>query len=298
MTRGKLKTTLRRKRITRNIVAVTAAVISCTLVIVLGVLLVNHRTTPNTVSNNNESTTSDGLTSGITSVLYDMDIEELKVKSTRPEMVQSNNKETATEERITVKDVKPTIKEKRSDNLIKEGTILYASHNLNVREKPTKESGSIGAIIKGNKLEVKKDIGNGWVQIEHNNTKAYVCSDFLTDESPMILVSSTAYYDEFNRTSASSRKLVEGHSIAGKVSWLNKSVNVYRCNSDGTVGEFLGTYTFDDTGYGAESGVGSSKILKGRSIGTIENGTCIDFYFDTRSECISYGRRDVYIQFI
>lgn len=93
----------------------------------------------------------------------------------------------------------------------------------------------------------------------------------------MLLVSSTAYYDEYNRHSASMRELIEGHSIAGKVSWLNRSVNIYKCNSDGTVGDFIGTYTFDDTGYGAESGIGESKILEGRTVGTIENGTCIDF---------------------
>ena len=82
------------------------------------------------------------------------------------------------------------------------------------------------------------------------------------------------------------------------VKWLGKSVEVYRCNSDGSVGDCLGTYRFDDTGYGAESGYGSSRILRGRTVGTIENGTCIDFYKDTYSEAVNYGRRNVYIRFI
>ena len=108
-------------------------------------------------------------------------------------------------------------------------------------------------------------------------------------------VSSTAYWDKYNRTSASGRPLVKGKSVAGKLSWIHKYVDVYACNEDGSVGKYLGEYRFDDTGYGQESGVGESKILKGRTIGTIENGTCIDFYFETEDECWEYGRRDVYI---
>ena len=69
----------------------------------------------------------------------------------------------------------------------------------------------------------------------------------------------------------------------------------YACNDDGTLGDLLGTYRFDDTGYGAETGYGDSIILEDKSIGTIENGTCIDFYRENESDCWSYGRRDVYI---
>ena len=175
---------------------------------------------------------------------------------------------------------------------------MYASTNLNVRLKPDENSTRLGGLKEGDKLIVNEDTGNGWVQVTYKDAQAYVCSDFLVTEAPMLLVSSTAYYDEYNRHSASMRELIEGHSIAGKVSWLNRSVNIYKCNSDGTVGDFIGTYTFDDTGYGAESGIGESKILEGRTVGTIENGTCIDFFFDTEAECVDYGRRNVYIQFI
>lgn len=45
-------------------------------------------------------------------------------------------------------------------------------------------------------------------------------------------------------------------------------------------------------------GVGESSILEGRSIGTIENGTCIDFFFESEADCINYGRRDVYIMIL
>lgn len=191
------------------------------------------------------------------------------------------------------------IKETKSaEDLIPAGNILYASTNLNARLEPSEKSERICGINTGDKLVVIEDIGNGWVKVNYKDKEVYVYEDYLLSEPPMKLVSSTAYYDEYNRTSASGRELIEGYSIAGRVSWLHKKANVYSCNSDGTVGQFLGTYSFDDTGYGQESGVGESKILKGRTIGTIENGTCVDFFFNTREACIEYGRRNVYIQII
>lgn len=184
------------------------------------------------------------------------------------------------------------------DNLIKPGTELYASTNVNARVEPSKESSRICGISFGDKVVVIEDTGEGWAKVNYKNKEVYVCTEYFTNEAPMMLVSSTAYWDEYNRTSASGRDLVEGKSVAGKVSWLHKSVNIYKCNSDGTVGKFLGTYRFDDTGYGAESGVGESKILKGKTIGTIENGTCIDIYFENEADCWNYGRRNVYIHII
>ena len=184
------------------------------------------------------------------------------------------------------------------NNLISAGTVMYASTNINGRKEPDVNSERLCGISFGDKLEVIEDAGNGWIKTLYKDKEVFVCLDYIVSESPMVLVSSTAYWDKYNRTSASGRELVEGKSIAGKVSWLHRSVNIYKCNSDGTVGEFLGTYRFDDTGYGAESGVGESKILEGRTIGTIENGTCIDFYLENEDDCWEYGRRDVYIQFI
>lgn len=184
------------------------------------------------------------------------------------------------------------------ENLIAKGTEMYASTNLNARVEPSKESVRVCGIPFGNKVEVISDTGMGWVKVLYKNKEVYVCTEYLSKEAPMKLVSSTAYWDKYNRTSASGRELVEGYSVAGKVEWLHKRVNIYACNSDGTVGAFLGTYRFDDTGYGQESGVGDSKILEGRTIGTIENGTCIDFYMENENDCWNYGRRNVYIQII
>ena len=293
MTRGKLKIALRRKRIEKNIKKATVVIEGClTVALLVTALGLDSSAEPaikeievdnyeSVVVNNNN-----GVTAGVASVLYDatsIDIEKRQL-----ELVQSS---------IEI-DVDTLENSTETISLIEPGTILYASTNLNVRLKPDENSTRLGGLKAGDKLIVNEDTGNGWVQVTYKDVQAYVCSDFLVTEAPMLLVSSTAYYDEYNRHSASMRELIEGHSIAGKVSWLNRSVNIYKCNSDGTVGEFMGTYTFDDTGYGAESGVGESKILEGRTVGTIENGTCIDFFFDTEAECVDYGRRNINIQFI
>lgn len=293
MTRGKLKIALRRKRIEKNIKKATVVIEGClTVALLVTALGLDSNAEPaikeievdnyeSVVVNNNN-----GVTAGVASVLYDatsIDIEKRQL-----ELVQSS---------IEI-DVDTLENSTETISLIEPGTILYASTNLNVRLKPDENSTRLGGLKAGDKLIVNEDTGNGWVQVTYKDAQAYVCSDFLVTEAPMLLVSSTAYYDEYNRHSASMRELIEGHSIAGKVSWLNRSVNIYKCSSDGTVGDFIGTYTFDDTGYGAESGIGESKILEDRTVGTIENGTCIDFFFDTEAECVDYGRRNVYIQFI
>lgn len=293
MTRGKLKIALRRKRIEKNIKKATVVIEGClTVALLVTALGLDSSAEPaikeievdnyeSVVVNNNN-----GVTAGVASVLYDatsIDIEKRQL-----ELVQSS---------IEI-DVDTLENSTETISLIEPGTILYASTNLNVRLKPDENSTRLGGLKAGDKLIVNEDTGNGWVQVTYKDAQAYVCSDFLVTEAPMLLVSSTAYYDEYNRHSASMRELIEGHSIAGKVSWLNRSINIYKCNSDGTVGEFMGTYTFDDTGYGAESGVGESKILEGSTVGTIENGTCIDFFFDTKAECVDYGRRNIYTQFI
>ena len=106
----------------------------------------------------------------------------------------------------------------------------------------------------------------------------------------MRLIEASAYCD--NGTSASGRQLRPGHSVAGMVSWLGRKAKIYTKD-----GKLMGTYSFDDTGYGKSAGYGESKILSGRCVGTIENGTCIDLYMATEGECMKWGRQNVYMEF-
>lgn len=115
--------------------------------------------------------------------------------------------------------------------------------------------------------------------------------------SDLVLVSSTAYYDVRGvGYGALGKPLVEDLTVAGKVEWLGMSCAIYECNEDGSVGDFIGYYEFTDTGYGQETGYGESRILEGRTIGTIESGQCIDIYFSTYEQCVQYGRKNVYVK--
>ena len=110
----------------------------------------------------------------------------------------------------------------------------------------------------------------------------------------LICVDSTAYYDKYNHGyGADGRPLVEGLTLAGKPEWVGMSAVLYDTDMN-----YIGTYEFRDTGYGQSTGRGKSKILKGRNVGTIENGTCIDVYFDSYAKCRQWGRRKVYMQLV
>lgn len=176
-------------------------------------------------------------------------------------------------------------------------TNMYTKSKVNLREEPSTESNIVDTINFATKVLVINQIDN-WYEVCYNDVIAFIRNDLLTTKFPAIKVSSTAYYDQYNRASASGRPLIMNHSIAGKIEWLGKRVNIYSCNSDDSIGSFIGTFQFDDTGYGQSTGIGSSQILNGKTIGTIENGTCIDIYMDTIEQCYAYGRKNVYIQFV
>ena len=114
------------------------------------------------------------------------------------------------------------------------------------------------------------------------------------DDNGLILVDSTAYYDSHGYGyGATGQPLVEGLTLAGRKEWIGKSAMLYDTNMN-----LIGIYEFRDTGYGQSTGYGSSKLLRGRSVGTIENGTCIDIYFDNYADCVKWGRRKVYMKLI
>jgi len=179
-----------------------------------------------------------------------------------------------------------------------DNTTLYViTDKLNVRSGASTEFEKLGALYIGSTVNAK-GYKDGWYVIDFAGTDGYICEDFVTSENPFIQVESTAYWNEYNRPCANTSMPQSNLTLAGKVEWLGKSCYLFRCNEDGTVGDCLGYYEFHDTGYGQESGAGSSNILSGKTVGTIENGTCIDIFMDTESECVNYGRHDVFIMFV
>lgn len=176
---------------------------------------------------------------------------------------------------------------------------MYTTSVVNMRDGEGLNSSVIEKIGYGKEIYVEGYYNDSnWYKVDYNGKTGFIESASLTDVPPAKLVTSTAYWNEYGRKSASGRPLISGHTLAGKVEWLGKTVELYQCNKDGSIGSMLGTYTFDDTGYGKETGVGSSAILEGKSVGTIENGSHVDVYFETYEECMQYGSRNVYIRFV
>lgn len=287
MIKGHIKRARRKQRIVKRL--------SIALFTTLGLLtttMVVARVISNDKKQNNECLVADASTITRNNLMdtevNNTEYNKISVEKEATYIVKEANPEKESSNKVKLKD-----KSKR----IKRDTKLWAEVTVNIREKADKNSACVGKKVAGSMIIVTDDMMNGWLQIDNNGSKAYVCEEYFTTESPFIMLSSTAYWDEYNRRSASGRQLVQGHSLAGKVEWLGRICELYTYSEDGP-GEYLGVYRFDDTGYGAESGKGSSKILNGKTIGTIENGTCIDIYMNTESECINYGRRNVYIKFI
>jgi 3D (Asp-Asp-Asp) domain-containing protein len=179
-----------------------------------------------------------------------------------------------------------------------EKTTLYVvTEKLNVRCGAGTEYDKLGALYIGSTVEAI-DYINGWYVIDFGGTRGYISADYVTTENPFMQVESTAYWNQYNRPCADTSTPQANLTLAGKISWLGKSCYLFKCNADGTIGDCLGYYEFHDTGYGQESGEGNSVILSNRTVGTIENGSCIDIFMDTREECVQYGRQNVFILFV
>ena len=70
-------------------------------------------------------------------------------------------------------------------------------------------------------------------------------------------------------------KWVYDGAIAGKEEWLGRKCNLYRVNKDGSMGELIGTYTFEDTGYGIKT-----ETPNGIE-GSLKLGLSVDIWFPT-----------------
>ena len=161
---------------------------------------------------------------------------------------------------------------------------LVAQQTVNVREMPSQKSDRLGSLKKGSLVDTLSLCSNGWYKVDYNGDEGFVHGDYLDETVPMIKVEATAYWNKYHRKTADGSSCKTGITLAGKRSWLGKACYIYRCNSDGSVGECLGYREFHDTGYGKN--------------GDIPRGETIDIYMPTESECRRWGRKNVYIQFI
>lgn len=96
------------------------------------------------------------------------------------------------------------------------------------------------------------------------------------------VVECTAYCDE--GITASGKPTVEGLTIAGAREWLGCAAVLYEVDEDGSIGDYIGTYQFTDTGWGID--------------GDILRGETVDIFLESEDECWEWGRHRVYVQVI
>ncbi|MBE6014750.1 MAG: hypothetical protein E7241_05220 [Lachnospiraceae bacterium] len=113
----------------------------------------------------------------------------------------------------------------------------------------------------------------------------------------LVPVEVTAYYDYMHHLGIGrdGRPLVEGLTIAGPEAWLGYTIALY--DLDYTL---IGLYEVRDIGYGKSLGwkYGASKLRRGSPIGDIEAGKTLDLYFESKQDCLNWGRRKCYMQLI
>lgn len=100
----------------------------------------------------------------------------------------------------------------------------------------------------------------------------------------------TAYCEPGRMTATGSSKQ-EG-IIAGPSEWIGSIAAVY-LDDGGKIGEFLGYYPIDDTGYGHSIDGAQkykSEILKNKTPGTVETGITLDFREKSIANCKDFMR--------
>ena len=303
MTKGHIKRELRRKRMYKNIAKVTiaSAVVACG--ITAGMNVYSYNTRQDAAKDINKVVKT-------SAVAVDTEDDEsadmpISVVASDQEMLTAsydgdNIDKTAKavnivhatlDDKVIDKAINNAKKKKEQDKLkkiAKSGkkckSRLVAQQTVNVREMPSQESDRIGSFNKGSLVDTLSLCSNGWYKVSYTGDEGFVHGDYLDEAAPMLKVEATAYWNKYNRKTADGSSCKTGITLAGKRSWLGKACYIYRCNSDGSVGECLGYREFHDTGYGKN--------------GDIPRGETIDIYMPTESECRHWGRKNVYIQFI
>lgn len=100
----------------------------------------------------------------------------------------------------------------------------------------------------------------------------------------------TGYCEPGRKTATGSSKQ-EG-IIAGPPEWIGSIAAVY-LDDNGSIGEFLGYFPIEDTGYGHSIAGASnyhSEILKNKIPGTVETGITLDFREKSEAACVDFMR--------
>ncbi len=123
----------------------------------------------------------------------------------------------------------------------------------------------------------------------HAAPAAGVHDESTVPDEPFKICTTAYCYGEITASGAPVREGI----CAVKKEWMGNTALVWKCGSDGSMGDFLGFWECLDTGFGGDS--------DGNGIGSIQEGKVIDMYFPTLEGCgewmeLTGGR--VYVQLI
>lgn len=109
-----------------------------------------------------------------------------------------------------------------------------------------------------------------------DNYEPIVYEDNVVFHEPQVM--RVTCYAYTGSPTASGKMPKEGRTIAGKRDWMGYAAVLYQVNEDGSIGDYIDTLEFDDTGYGMATEYG----------GTIELGQSVDVYRDTIDGCYEW----------
>lgn len=97
---------------------------------------------------------------------------------------------------------------------------VYATADVNVRAQNNVTATVLGGISAGGSMEQTGFTSDGWIQIDYNGTRAYVCADYVSEIKPIIVksMSGTMYAttDVFVRDKAGSEGTILGSLALGE----------------------------------------------------------------------------------
>lgn len=188
-------------------------------------------------------------------------------------------------------------KNQQSFILDKTDEVMYVSagRGLNIRSVPTTDSTPISSFIYGEDVKVigskAENSNNEWVLIEYDNDYAFVWSEYLTEDAP-VMNPSISYYDEIYSSSSSS---------SNNMTYLGN----YMCTAYEWAGSPCANGNYPTEGYTVACNslpFGTQIYIDGYGYYVVEDcggggDQWIDIYMGDVSTCNNFGVRylDVYL---
>lgn len=141
---------------------------------------------PESTENTTEATT-EKVTDENTTVSTENTTAGPTVSTTESTTVKPENNDTTK----VSETAKETVKEKRET--------VYTVADVNIRKGPSTSYGKLGTLEMGSSVTRLAKYDNGWSKIEYNGKTAYISSNYLTEEKPVVIERTKVYPNEKNK---------------------------------------------------------------------------------------------------